>query len=116
MLYVLGFLTTLTVIATGLYVMAAGTWNQLGLKFAGVALSTSAGAWLLFSQLFFGNKMDCSLSASMCLTFGVYHVVRNLALIAFHVAVGRDASAIKRGERRRGKTAWPTSISRQSHP
>lgn len=112
MLYILSMITASAIILTGFYVLAKGTWHSFGLKFAGVALSTMAALWLVGSDIVYGGgMMTCSpdMDVQQCFTFELYHVVRNLAFIIFHIAIGRDAIHYKRKDRR--GTAWPKNYS-----
>lgn len=103
MLTLFTLLTTFGIIATGFYVLAKGDWHQFGLKFAGVSLSTIAAIWLFASQIAFSSgAFTCPIDMpeTTCFTFEVYHIVRNLAFILFHIAIGRDAIQYKNKDRR----------------
>lgn len=103
MLHLLAIITALSVIGTGLYVLANGDWHKFGLKFAGVCLSTTAAIWLLGAELFIGSGVfSCptEMPAQACLTFEIYHILRNVAFIIFHIAIGRDAIHFKKRDRR----------------
>lgn len=103
MMYYLSLITALSVIATGLYVLAKGDWHKFGLKFAGVAISTTAAIWLLGADLALGgNIISCTpnIGDQNCLTLEIYHVLRNMAFVVFHIAIGRDAIHFKQQDRR----------------
>lgn len=102
MLHFLSLLTIGIVVLSGIYVLARGEWHPFALKFAGVALSTSAAMWLLGADIFMGGGIaTCPFTdPSVCLTVDVYHIVRNIAFVLFHIAIGRDAIHYKRNDRR----------------
>lgn len=90
--------TCLILVLSGIAILGYGQWDKHGLKFAAVGLSTAAAIWVLAaSQVFdppgsFGGE-DVSM-------WQFYHIVRNIALILFHISVGRDAIRYKNRERR----------------
>lgn len=113
MLHNFALITAVMIVVSGVYVIAKGSWHQLGLKFAGVVLSTTAAGWMLIATMIFGQtSFACQLGMppEACLAVQLYSVVRNLAFIVFHVAVGRDAIIIKHRDRR--GTACQTSFSK----
>ena len=101
-IFCLGMLSAMAVILSGLYVLARGEWRPFKLKFAGVALSTVAGLWMALSMYVLYDSYACGAKQSLCITAGIYHVVRNVAFVIFHIAVGRDAIRYKQGDRRGG--------------
>lgn len=105
-LHLIGLLSALCVIASGVYVMARGDWKKFALKYAAVCLSTVAAMW--FTAYLLINQSDmavCRTDVIMCLTGDLYHIARNLAFILFHVSVGRDAIRYKHRDRRGARYA-----------
>lgn len=117
MLYTISLITAGAVIISGLYVIAHGNWHKFGLKFAGVCLSTMAGGWMLPANFIFGAGIfacPAGMAETSCMAIQIFFIVRNLAFIIFHVAVGRDAIVFKHRERR--GTACQTNSSKPLHP
>lgn len=85
---------------TGLLVLALGDWHQFKLKYAGVALSTSASALVLLLHYVNDNLWSCSSDLVACDLQTLIHTMRNLAFIIFHVTSGRDALRYKAHDRR----------------
>lgn len=103
MLHFIALFTAIAVIATGIYVMVKGEWFPFGLKFAGICLSTLAAMWLLSADIYLGGSVltcPATMPSNMCMTFELYHVLRNVAFIIFHIAIGRDAIHYKKRDRR----------------
>lgn len=98
----LSWISAVFVSLTGLYVLFHGDWRHLRLKYAAVSLSTVASFWVITAMAMDHSTTRCLHSDMMCFSLALYHVVRNLAFILFHLAVGRDAISIKKnsGERR----------------
>ncbi len=112
MLHLLSMITAFSIVVTGIYVMAKGDWSRFALKFAGIGLSTTAALYLFSADFILGGGiMSCSpdMNPQQCLTFELYHVVRNIAFVIFHIAIGRDAIHFKRRERR--GTIWAKNYS-----
>lgn len=102
MMHMIAIITAALIVISGLYALAAGEWSKLGLKFAGVSLSTMAATWLLIADwISGGNVLACHIdNTPACLTLDLYYVVRNVAFLIFHIAVGRDAVHFKKRDRR----------------
>lgn len=102
MLEFIAMMTVSAVIIVGIYVLAHGDWRKFGLKFAGVSLSTAAAIWLMAAQLYIGGVFTCpaDMPATACMTFEIYHIIRNVAFLIFHIAIGRDAIQFKKRDRR----------------
>lgn len=99
MLVAINYITTLTIIFTGLYVLGRGDWGKFGLKYAAVCLSTIAAVWLLAMAIYTGKMfVGCSLEKHICLTYAVYGIARNIAFIIFHIVIGRDVINFKRNK------------------
>lgn len=116
MLHLLAFITGVSVIGTGLYVLAKGDWQPFMLKFAGVCVSTTAAIYMLAATVIFNGFAYCSSDtpANLCMTFEIYYIARNAAFIIFHIAIGRDAIHLKKRDRR-GTLCQKNSL-KQSHP
>lgn len=102
MLTNLALITSLMAMVTGFSVIGLGNWRPFQLKFAAVALSTVAAFWYIV--MFYTNQTAPSQilnENSLIHSYQLYHVVRNIAFILFHIAVGRDAIHYKQGERRK---------------
>jgi hypothetical protein len=85
---------------SGLIVIALGDWHHLGLKFAGVALSTMSGVGLLALGLQHPGVVDCAQDKTIFIGFSMCVLLRNVSAILFHIAAGRDAIKIKDRDRR----------------
>lgn len=103
MLYALSLISAVVVLISGIYVIARGTWHKFGLKFAAVALSTTAAAWLLLANYIFDVGVfhpPAGLPPTATMAIQFYFVLRNAAFVIFHIAVGRDAIHLRNGDRR----------------
>jgi hypothetical protein len=94
----------------GIYVLIAGDWTKMHLKRAGVLLATTGAIWLAFACFFVPESSVCHASDIMCASFKVYCLVKNVAIIIFQYAYGRDAVKYKNQERR-GVDTWKTATS-----
>lgn len=103
-----GFLVLISAfltIATGVYVLAKGDWKPFGLKFAAVALSTSA-SFVMFMLAYQRNQMfGCEQDTVICLSRDTCIIVRNISIVLFHIAAGRDAIRYRHRDRRHVKKA-----------
>lgn len=88
----------LILVVTGISVLGCGQWDKHGLKFAAVGLSTAAAIWLLIASQIF--ERPGSFGGDDVSMWEIYHISRNIALILFHLSVGRDAIRYKNRERR----------------
>lgn len=104
MMHFLVVATALTGIGTGLFVLAFGDWRKFTLKFAGVALSTTAAIFLIYANALHGLPIACE-DKPFCIDYAIYSVVRNIAFIVFHITSGRDAIRFKGCDRRGCKIA-----------
>lgn len=95
-------ITTVIMWVTGIFVLTRGDWRTFMLKYAAVAISTVAAIWLCAMLILFGET-NCSTTNSFCVTWKIYGIARNIAIILFHVSVGRDAIEFKHHDRRQ---AW----------
>ena len=102
MLHLIALTTGLFVIVTGVYVLARGEWRPFKLKFGGVCISTTAAIYMMFAAITFHGLNYCTNETlpAMCLTFELYYIARNTALILFHIAIGRDTIQYRKRERR----------------
>lgn len=88
-------------VASGLYIIAMGKWKELKIKFAAVALSTAVSLVMVSYGMFQHQSLFvCNQDTISCLNRDVCIFLRNIAILLFHIAVGRDAIAYKKGDRR----------------
>ena len=109
-MFVLHLITAFFVVFTGFYVLYAGNWSKFKLKYAGVALSTTAGIWFMFFLAMEPHQFKCEFSSMTCLSYAIYGIARNIAFVLFHISVGRDAINFKHRDRRSSQ-----KIGRESH-
>lgn len=100
MLQFISTFSTYLIVLSGLSVIILGDWRNFKLKYAPVVLSTVAGMWLVVSMNWIIGPIECNFDARTCTTVTLYAIMRNIAFILFHIAVGRDAIKVKRGDRR----------------
>lgn len=99
-LHIVSNLMSYAAFLTGLLVLALGDWRKFRLKFAAVAISTSAAFALILLHLVHGDIRPIQLKPLENFSAELYHIARNTAFIIFHVAVGRDAIKFKMCDRR----------------
>ena len=87
-------------LGSGIYVLALGDWRSLQLKYAGVILSTFSMLFVLVLFLQGNTMLQCTQDAGDCTSWHIYQIVRNVAVILFHISVGRDAIIVKKRDRR----------------
>lgn len=93
--------TAIISIITGLGALWLGDWSRLKLKYAAVALSTCTAIMILIFHFLNNGIMECSLVMLGCELKIITFSARNIAIILFHVAVGRDALQFSKKDRRR---------------
>lgn len=96
----LAHLGAYAVFFTGIWVIAFGDWRKFKLKFAAVAISTSAAFALILLQFATHGGKYCVAGQLDGFAADVYHLSRSIAFILFHLAVGRDAIHFKCKDRR----------------
>lgn len=114
-LHTVAFISAAIIVVTGVYILARGDWRSHQLKFAGVCISTSAALYMLTISLMFNGFNYCTNEGQpfLCHTIEIYYIARNVALILFHIAIGRDAIRVKQYDRR--GTACRMSSPKPSH-
>lgn len=94
-------LTLLLRLASGLFSLFLGDWSKRKLKFAALAISTSA-AFIAFVMMMLA-KNTCILSHLSCEAAYLYQISTNIAFIIFHLAIARDANKFRKNDRRMEK-------------
>lgn len=98
----LAWLSAVCVSLSGLFVLFNGDWRMLRLKYAAVSISTLASFWVLTVMAMDGGiGLHCTRSPMFCLTIQFYICIKNVVLILFNAAVGRDAISLKKHRERR---------------
>lgn len=88
---------TFLVFISGAIVLGAGCWRKMPLKFAGVAFSTSASFFYISMVVIHGYECN----QRYCDHIQLHDIIRNIALLVFHITSGRDAIRFKGKDRRR---------------
>lgn len=97
------FISAALALLSGVYVLARGNWRPFGLKFAAVSLSTTSSLVMLALAYQTHAMLICQHDTLICLSRDIYILMRNLSIVFFHVALGRDAIRYKFRDRRNKK-------------
>ena len=118
MLLILILVTAVFSIISGITVLILGHWHDLGLKFAGITLSMLASLSFLGFSLIDPGVLHCAVDKDFYIGLSCSVIARNLSVIFFNIAIGRDAIALKGRDRRftthEAALAWPLTRQRRS--
>ena len=86
------FVTLFIVVASGLFVLRRCWRRMMLIELGAVVLSIVAAAYWIGISYLLSNIAVCRSDSTLCLYGTAYQLVRNLAFVLFHAAVGRRAS------------------------
>lgn len=90
---------------SGLGVLFLGKWNAMKLKFLAVSFVTISAVWFLFYYYMFYDVLACRTVEDMCKMTDSYLLLRNIAILLFNIAIGRDAIVYGKRDRRKNVNA-----------
>lgn len=93
-------ISLLASVTVGGSVLAMGHWEKLALKFGAVALCMAIDCSFLGILAFHPDSMTNANDTNIMEIFRVLIIAKNIDHIMFYLACGRDARAIKIGDRR----------------
>ena len=103
-------LSTLCCVTMGIYVLYMGDWAEMHLKRAAVMLGTTAALGFSYIVFFYPESTRCVAPDIVCASFGIYCLFKNIAVLIFQYACGRDA-LVRKQQKERGRRAWTTTRS-----